>query len=267
MADEKQTMHDRVFHLVLKEDDITWKTIIYDLINNEGMDPWDIDVTKLSNQYIDIVKTMKQMDLRVGGKVILAAAFLLKIKAKKLVNEDINELDKMITATDNSEDFYDDLEQQFVRPDGSDVPQLVPRTPQPRKRKVSVYDLVQALEKALEVRDRRLFRPQPGAYREVKAPENAFDITKAINSVHTSIQDYFQKNPEKKLYFSQIIPEGASKKQIVYAFIPLLHLTNHRKVDLEQEEQFGEIEIRSVKPYTAEEKKEFLRLEKEAVAD
>ena len=39
--------------------------------------------------------------------------------------------------------------------DTSGKPQIYPRTPQPRKRKVSVFDLVQALEKALEVENRR----------------------------------------------------------------------------------------------------------------
>ena len=41
--------------------------------------------------------------------------------------------------------------------------QLIPRIPQPRKRKVSIYDLVGALQKALEVKKRRVIRSIPDA--------------------------------------------------------------------------------------------------------
>lgn len=33
------------------------------------------------------------------------------------------------------------------------------------------------------------------------------------------------------------------KEDKIFTFIPLLHLTNQRKVNLEQKEHFGEIEI------------------------
>ncbi|MFH2028457.1 MAG: segregation/condensation protein A, partial [Nanoarchaeota archaeon] len=42
--------------------------------------------------------------------------------------------------------------------------------------------------------------------------------------------------------FSQLIPDDTREGR-VYTFIPLLHLTNQRKVDLEQYQHFGDIEI------------------------
>ena len=50
-------------------------------------------------------------------------------------------------------------------------------------------------------------------------------------------------NQEKTLTFTQLIPSDA-KKDKVLTFIPLLHLTNQRKIDLIQEKHFSEIEIK-----------------------
>ena len=47
---------------------------------------------------------------------------------------------------------------------------------------------------------------------------------------------------QNSLTFSQLVPSG-TKEDKIYTFIPLLHLSNQRKIDLSQKEHFGEIEI------------------------
>ena len=43
-------MQDQILDMLLKKDELTWKDILYDLIKSERMDPWDIDVSKLSKK-------------------------------------------------------------------------------------------------------------------------------------------------------------------------------------------------------------------------
>src|SRR3972149_9551593 len=89
--------HDRIFSILFsKADEITWQTIIFDLVKTEQMDPWDIDVSTLTQKYIDMLRTIKEHDFRVSGKVLLAAAILLKLKSNKLVGEDLSELDRLL---------------------------------------------------------------------------------------------------------------------------------------------------------------------------
>jgi len=76
----------------------------------------------------------------------------------------------------------------------------------------------------------------------VKIPEKKRDITEIIRDVYTRIMSFFSINKQKKLTFSQLVPSN-TKEDKIYTFIPLLHLTNQRKVNLEQKEHFGEIEI------------------------
>ena len=75
-------MQDRILDLILEQNEVTWQTIIYDLIRSEEMDPWDIDVSVLTARYIETIKKMKEMNFFISGKVLLAAALLVKIKSE-----------------------------------------------------------------------------------------------------------------------------------------------------------------------------------------
>ena len=69
-------MQEEILQMLLKEEEISWKTILYDLVRNEQMDPWDINVSLLTKKYIEVIKTMQEHDFRISGKVLLAAAIL-----------------------------------------------------------------------------------------------------------------------------------------------------------------------------------------------
>ncbi|MBN2112072.1 segregation/condensation protein A [Candidatus Woesearchaeota archaeon] len=240
-------MEDKIFQLLVEEDDITWKDIIFNLVKTEQMDPWDINIGLLSKKYIELLKKAKELDFKISGKVVLAAAILLRLKSKRLVGEDLDEFDRLLAGNTVDEDeFYDDL---AAMRDASKIPEeerlnLVPRTPQPRKRKVSVYDLVNALEKALEVKKRRIIKSIPTL--EVEVPQKTTDIGLVIKQVYNRILDHFLEKKGRKLTFSQLVP-SRDKEDKILTFIPLLHLSNSRKIDLEQEAHFGEIDIRLLK--------------------
>ena len=240
-------MHDKIFDMLVNREEITWQTIIFDSIKQENMDPWDVNLTLLAQRFIDMVKKLKETDFRISGRIILAAAILLRLKSTKLIDEDINELDRLIAMEKQTEEsFYEELESEIaagamINPENKNRYDLIPRTPQPRKRKISVYDLVDALNKALEVKTRREGRVPEDAP-EVRAPEKVVDISIIINDIYNQIKNYYIDKKEAKLTFSQLLPSDSAEDK-VYTFLPLLHLTNQRKIDLEQQEHFGEISI------------------------
>ena len=231
--------HEQVFDILFNQDEITWQSIIYDLVRTEQMDPWDVDVSLLTKRYLEMIKKLKEMDFRVSGKVLLAAAILLKMKSNRLVG-DANQLEQMFNEPEAAE-LYDELEEEFQKLTRPETPVLIPKTPQPRKRKVSIYDLVGALNKALEVKQRRVLNSIPPL--DVEVPEKKRDITEIIKEVYTTIKSFFSKSSEK-LTFSKLVTSD-KKEDRVYAFIPLLHLANQdqRKIDLFQQQHFGDIEI------------------------
>ena len=241
-------MPERVFSLIFDQDDVTWQSILVDLVRDEGMDPWDIDIGKLTERYWEVVSAFPKFDVKISGKVLLAAALLLRLKTTCLLEKDISELDALIASTqvpDELDDFYDQLEEQFISgavPVGTSVPELIPKTPQPRKRKVSLDDLMSAFRKALEVRERRVLR-QKEVPKVMNLPVKARDITLIIKSLYKQIL-VFIKREKRPLTFVELIPSEAKNDKIT-TFIPLLHLATppHGKIDLRQKKPFGKIEI------------------------
>ncbi|MBI4453698.1 segregation/condensation protein A [Candidatus Woesearchaeota archaeon] len=240
-------MQDKLFDMLFKEQDVTWQNIIFEAVKSEEMNPWDIDISALAKRFLDMVKQLKEMDFKISGKIILAAAILLRLKSNKLLTDDLSELDRLIAMGEQGEDgFYDELEEQFLEKGrvitDEEKFKLIPRTPQPRKRKVSVYDLIEALQQALEVRKRRVKRYEDMEEVTMEIPKRGVDITDIIGAVYGQILNHFFSKRVEKLTFSQLLPSD-TKKDKIYTFIPLLHLTNQQKIDLQQEYHLAEIDI------------------------
>ncbi len=240
---------EQIFQILFESDELTWKQIIFGLIEAEEMDPWDIDITLISQKFLEMLKTLKQMDFRISGKIVLASAILLKMKSKKLMEEEIAALDQLINSADEPVDmgFFDEFpaESIFVFDEHGKVkrekPRLVPRTPQPRKRKVSVYDLVEALEKALEI-DARRVKTAPKLIKEAKAPRDHVDMSALLREVYDRVNGHYKADSAPKLTFDDLIP-SEEREDKVLTFIPLLHLDFQRKVDVKQKQHFGTIHV------------------------
>ena len=192
----------------MDQDEITWKDLIMELIKSEQMDPWDIDISDLTKKFIQTIKKLKELNIRISGKVLLAAALLLRIKSTRLVGEDILEFDRLL-ASGGESDLYSD--EDYVEDElgnrgvavniGGENMQLVPKTPQPRKRKVSVYDLVDALNQALEVRKRRVKRHREIEELEVHIPTKKYDISELIGNIYQEIIEYLWN---KKIFYKNL---------------------------------------------------------------
>lgn len=231
-------MQDKLLSMLLDENEITWQTIIYDLVKTEKMDPWDIDVSILSKKYIETIKKLQEHNFFISGKVLLASAILLKIKSNKLLTEHIAQFDSQLFAKE------EDLLEEVMEMEQEDVPRLLIKTPQARKRKVNLNDLMKALKKALEVdKRRRLRKLQEIPIRRAVIPKKRFDITLLIKLLYQKILGFFKKQEE--VTFSQLIP-SKKKDDKVMTFIPLLHLDKDNKINLSQLEHFGEIYINKV---------------------
>lgn len=238
-------MHQKILDLLLQEEEITWQSIIHDLVKSGELDPWDLDISLLAQKYLETIRKLQEANLFVSGKVILASAILLKIKSEKFLDEGFQTLNNLLFPPEDVEDPADfiDTKQSLL----FENPQLTIKTPQARKKKVSVEDLITALERALEVNDRRMLRvaERQRIPADLIIPEKPIDITTLIREVYTRIKDFFVK--KQTLTFTELIP-SERKEDKVATFIPLLYLANQSKINLEQEIPFGEITIKLLTP-------------------
>lgn len=241
---------ERIFRILFESDELTWKQIIFGLIEAEEMNPWDIDLSLISQKFLEMLKTLKRMDFRISGKIVLASAILLKMKSKKLIDEEVAALDQLINSADDpiDMDLFEELptDGSFLLGEQPEKPRIVPRTPQPRKRKVSVYDLVEALEQALEVDAKRAKQP-PRLIKQARAPKDHVDMSAIIRDVYDKVNQHYKKGKAPMLTFDDLIP-SEEKEDKVLTFIPLLHLDVQRKIDLRQQEHFGTINVKILQP-------------------
>jgi segregation and condensation protein A len=242
-------MQDQILDMLLKQDEITWQTILYNLVKTEQMNPWDIDISLLSQKYLETIRKLEETNFFISGKVILASAILLKIKSEKLLEENIARFDSVLFNQPDDLDMEAEFENKNKRIKLMENPRLTIKTPLARKRKVSLNDLVVALEKALEVDKRRTLRriALMSVPDNIKIPEKKFDISEKIKEIYNKIKDIFKtKKLEDNITFTDLV-QSDKRADKVYTFIPLLHLDNQEKILLNQEVPFGEIKISIVK--------------------
>jgi len=254
--------NEKIFNILFVEDELSWKDVIYSLIDQEQMDPWDIDLTIIAQKFLEMLRKLKELDFRISGKMVLAAAILLKMKSDRLVDQDIAHFDNMMNAVEENLPLDEPGSNRIIL-DGK--PEIYPRTPQPRKRKVSIFDLVKALEKALEVESRRKKLYKPNAKKiTLHIPDKKRDLGKSMDEIYGRIEKHYtdKKTKDNALTFDQLVT-SYSKRDKVLTFIPLLHLDTFRRVDLEQEKHFETIAIKLAKQLTREDYEELKRLMQE----
>jgi segregation and condensation protein A len=234
---KQEQVHDILFNR-----EIGWQEIIYDLINTEQLDPWDVNLTILSGKYLDKIKELEEADFFVSSKVLLAASLLLRIKSEILLNKYIKSIDDILFGRTEQKKKYSmeriELDEQ--------IPELIPRSPMPRFKKVTLKELVESLNKAITTENRRIKKAiiNQNALREtgISLPKRKFNIKDKIKNIYERLTGHFgSQEKHKKIHYSEFV--GKEKQEKLDHFSPLLHLENQKKVWLHQEEHFGEIHI------------------------
>jgi len=246
-------IHNRILELLLDDEEITWKSILTNLVKSEEQNPWDVDIAFLSDKFIDTIRELKRMDFRISGKIVLAAAILLRIKSVYLVTNDIAGFDRLLEqqqeddSEEESDDIPDEVALQRQRMNATlDKFGIVPRTPLPRKRKVSVYDLIDALQKAMDFKNKKVSRiiDDKKDDRLKKLLAHDVDITVIIQDIYSNILNiYGQHNNE--IPFDKLLPkkDDLGNKDRVLTLLPLLHLETKHKILINQDGTFGPIRI------------------------
>lgn len=227
-------------HGILFGDRLSWQAIIYDLINTEQLDPWDMDISFLAQKYIEKVKELEEANFFVSSKVLLAAALLLRMKSEILLNYDLKSLDDILFGKKEEKKQY--VQERIELDD--EIPGLIARTPLPRFKKVTLEELMKALGNAIATENRRIKKIVVARQQEfetaIALPRQRINIKDRIREVYVKLQGIFSSR-EEKLAFSEFA--GKSDEDRIGTFIPLLHLDNQQRVWLEQEGHFEEIWI------------------------
>ncbi len=203
----------------------SWKTILLNMIYEGKINPWDIDLDVVVDEFIDKVKKMKKLDLYIPGNLILATSILLKYKSMYLLNyEEVN---------NNGEEVL-----EVETPEISFVKRFKPLRP------ITVNELVEAIENAIKIS----FKASPSrksraiTIEKVALPRvEEEDINEKIKRIFSELIGIMDEYGIVR--FEDFI-KGKEREENVSNFLIMLHMENEKYLYLQQEEIFGEILIK-----------------------
>jgi chromatin segregation and condensation protein Rec8/ScpA/Scc1 (kleisin family) len=222
---------ENLLKMVLEKE--SWEEIIYQIVSLEQIDPWDVDLVKLTEGFLRFIRSAEHLDFRIPAKIVFVAAILLRLKSDYLsIFEEQSAVEEVLEKEKPLVDLG-------IDPNMVKLGLPMKRIP---KRQVTLDELIVSLKKALTVRERKVERKHRIRARlraELRAEE---DITKRIEKIMADIEHRIQATGKGRLKFRDLVVKW-ERSEVVDHFIPILHLEKNQKISTEQEEFFKEILI------------------------
>lgn len=222
--------------------------LLFHLFEKNKVDIYDIPINAITDQYLDYLDTMQQLDLEVASEFLVMASTLLHIKSKMLLpdkkeqkEEELDpreELVKRLIEYKRYKEFTLELKEME------------------KKWEMVVYRLPESLdipirEEILEI-DPQVLRQQYLALldrNKKKINVGAKNITKLIEhekvSLRSKMREVIKQLLSKASFkFSELFSlKSKSKTEVVTGFMAILELTKMKKVKIVQDKQFSDIHV------------------------
>ena len=225
--------------------------LLLHLIKKNKMDIYNVEIYKVTNQYLEYLNTRKVMDLEITSEFIVVAATLIEIKSKNLlpkvkVEEEENEEDIEIKLMERLieykrfkvvSEFFND---KYVSSGEvfSKKPEVIEEI-KPEKvdnddifKNITLLDLYNIYNKILE------------NYREKQNKVNV--VQKKIYVDKYKVEDKMEEllkkfNSVEVIEFNNLMKESSCKLETVVIFLALLELIKIRTIQVFQDENFSNI--------------------------
>src|SRR5699024_6523681 len=221
--------------------------LLLHLIKQLEIDIYDIPMTEITNQYMQFIKKMKNIQLDIASEYLVMAATLLAIKSdmllpkKEISHEDEymedprEELIERLIEYRKYKDIADQLKDKEIEDNrvytrAPIIFKEILNKPQITKGNISIYEMVSALETVL-------LRHKWHEPLDTKIDRKEISIEKSM----IYITDYLNLHP-KQVKFSELfqIPD---KLYIVTTFMAILELMKQNQITCLQDEQFSDIYV------------------------
>jgi segregation and condensation protein A len=203
--------------------------ILVSLAKDGEIDPWDIDIVDVTDKFLARVEQREKLDLRISSRTLLFASMLLRMKSDVLAEYEQDEGDDSRYVEENDGPEY--------------FPVLKPKVRRHAKRRVTLSELIEELNKATkrkEQSDIRRLRATRLQSVDALVVAHAEDIEKQIERLSSELKK--RRGERGYILFSELVGTK-TPKDVVGTYIPLLFMANRRQIKLEQQEIFEDIFI------------------------
>ena len=216
--------------------------LLLTLIRKSKLDIEDIQISELTEQYLEIMKDISEVDLEVASEFIEYAALLIEIKSKKLlpkiVENDEDELDPeyILKLRLREYQYFKEVNEKLGKLESNDKFYKQPEK-EANKFRVVIKDM--ELDKLLDA-----FVGIMHKVNKIEKSKESKEIVKETFTVEqkiSSIKDALLLN--KKVGFKELFSPTASKNEIVTTFMALLEMLKLQEIKVQQDGLFNDITI------------------------
>lgn len=220
------------------------------LIEKNKMNIYDINLNKITDQYISYINQMEEMNLEVTSEFVIMASTLLYLKSKNLLpskedeEEEITEeeLIRRIVEYKKYKDITAKLRENFEI-FSNRIFKLPENIVLPKQSIEEQYDssTIPEIYSALVIRNEERINKNAKNIEKIAITENF--------TVASKLKDMFRELiRHKKFVFNKLFAVNKhSKNEVVTAFSGLLELSRRSKVVTYQDELFGDINVEKIK--------------------
>ncbi|MDQ1275388.1 MAG: segregation and condensation protein, partial [Euryarchaeota archaeon] len=214
--------------------------ILVELAKDGKIDPWDIDVVQLTDNFLNRIEELQKMDLRISSRTLLYSAILLRMKSSVILEPEEKE------EEDFDSGFFDD--EALPEPDEFPVPKLPVRRISTRP--VTLNELILELKKAEKTLSRKNEKKARLAAEEHDIPDAPLTTGDVLGIAHdeaisSRLALIWARLVE--LFMKQSVVEFFDLTQLsedrITDYLSLLFLASSRKIWLFQNQLFGELFI------------------------
>ena len=220
------------------------------LIDKNKMDIYDINLSEITDKYIEYLKEQEELNLEIASEFLVMASTLLYLKSKKLLPKQeeeeeelteeelirrIIEYKKFKEISKKLKENYQEYSNRYYKF------QEEIKLPKQKLEKEYEKDTIPKIYEALVKRN------------EEKVNQNAKNIEKiAITDNYTvasKVKEMYKiLIKQKRFIFNKLFSiNKRNKQEVVTAFSGLLELSRRNKVETSQKELFGDIEVEKAK--------------------
>ena len=230
-------------------------TLAFELVMQQQLNPWDIDLVSFSTMYLKRAKEEK-IDLITAGRIIYMAWKILKLQS-----------DNLVVNMENKQETYEPFEwgdlpteMYLTNDDAYSYTNLVMNMPEPpitepvrrdSKRKVTLMELINAFDQArIESEEYQLLEKQRQEERErlsmlarkrMKGTAHEDHLEEDVEAIWKRIQDF----PKKTMTLNSLC-QKKSREETIKVLMSILFLAYDNKITVYQKSfPYGKIFIKN----------------------
>ncbi len=217
------------------------------LIDLNKMDIYDVNISEITDQYIDYLKTMEELNLEITSEFLIMATNLLYLKSKKLLPRQEDD-EEMLSE--------DDLIQRIIEyKKYKEITNNFREMFSENSNRIFNTKIEQIELPKLELEEEHDYNDIADIYRDILNREKVRVNKNAKNIEKIAITENYSVGDTVKTMFRELIRKShfvfnklyslnkCNKNEVVTAFTGLLEMSRRDKVVTSQEELFGDIDV------------------------